>query len=655
MSVQTFRPTPHPVLRLPTAAEAQALGSQRWAEVMQRREAIIRREREDLFTHLYEPPIWKVADALLGLPWVDAGWAEQMRQHLGFKKRVRTLLILGGNRGSKSQYASHRTMKLLRLRAAARGWALHSTLPMSRQYQQPLFYTYLPAELKGKDIKSATTYIAYKQKTGFSEEQFVLPPAQPGVAGSDLVFKTYDQDVTSIEGGNLDIIWPDELVPANWVETLEFRVAERNGWMVITFTPVQGYSETVKLFQDGAEVVKESVAFLLPKDGGLPDVARALGLEDVPAVTTAEEQLEELHRAQGENRAAIFPQAIPEQCGNWLLGVPSQPAVPAGREFERVPRVMKCVSKEDDRAILFFYSSDNPYGNPKQIAQVLSGKPAAFVRERFYGLATKQASARFPKFNPKVHVIAASQVPATGTNYQVVDPSSGRNFFMVWFRVTPEHVYAYREFPGPYWIPGVGVPGPWALPDGKKPDGKMGPAQATFGWGLIDYKRLIAAVEKWKAAEAAATLQPGGEEVEEWQEGAGTGEAVLERYLDSRFASNPKLENDRPTTLLTDFEDLHLYFRPTPGGPIGEGIQKINDLLNYDLDRPVDFFNKPRLLISAECPNLIFALQTWTGLDGEKGATKDPVDCLRYFATEDCGYLEPAGPAEEEGTDHNYY
>ena len=136
---------------------------------------------------------------------------------------------------------------------------------------------------------------------------------------------------------------------------------------------------------------------------------------------------------------------------------------------------MKCVSEKGKRAVVFFHSSDNPYGNPKEVWGMIAGKPEDFVKERFYGVALKEMRARFPKFNLDVHVVAPEEVPADGTNYKMVDPCSGRNFFMLWIRVTPEHAYVYREWPGDYYIEGVGVPGPWALPDGKKMDGRRGP------------------------------------------------------------------------------------------------------------------------------------------------------------------------------------
>jgi phage terminase large subunit-like protein len=473
------------------------------------------------------------------------------------------------------------------------------------------------------------------------------------------VFMSYDMDRENIEGGNLEIIWPDELVPPDWVETMELRIAEKDGWMVVTFTPVAGYTETVRMFQDGATTCKESTAFLCPKDGGPPDVARALGL--------SEAELVEVQRASEEKRAAAAPQSRPEDCNAWLEGKSGQMEVPAGREFDTVPRVMKSVDPEENRAVVFFHSSDNPYGNPKSVWSMIAKKHRAFIAERWYGLAHKTFSARFPRFDAKVHVVKPEEVPAVGSNYHFVDPCSGRNFFMGWFRATPEGVYMYREWPGNSYIDGVGVPGPWALPDGKKPDGRPGPGQNSFGFGNVRYKKEIAMLEGWEDAKptgVGANVLEGGleegefERVKQWSEANGARERIETRYIDSRFASTPRLDNDRPKTLLTDFEDIGLLFEPTVAGEeresINEGVQMINDALDYNAEKPVDFFNKPKFFVSADCVNTIYALQTWTGRTQEgktnmDGATKDPIDVVRYFFLSAVGYVGGKESRSEPG------
>ena len=81
------------------------------------------------------------------------------------------------------------------------------------------------------------------------------------------------------------------------------------------------------------------------------------------------------------------------------------------------------------------------------------------------------------------------------------------------------------------------------------------------------------------------------------------------------------------------FEPMHFY--PAPGKDIQTGVALINDLLYYNQQEPVDDENYPRLYVSRSCKNLIYSLREWTGLDGNKGASKDPIDCLRYLVTDD--------------------
>jgi len=64
---------------------------------------------------------------------------------------------------------------------------------------------------------------------------------------------------------------------------------------------------------------------------------------------------------------------------------------------------------------------------------------------------------------------------------------------------------------------------------------------------------------------------------------------------------------------------------------IEQGVAMINDLLAYDICQPISPLNQPKLFVTDSCKNLIYSLKEWTNADGDKGASKDPVDCLRYL------------------------
>jgi hypothetical protein len=83
-----------------------------------------------------------------------------------------------------------------------------------------------------------------------------------------------------------------------------------------------------------------------------------------------------------------------------------------------------------------------------------------------------------------------------------------------------------------------------------------------------------------------------------------------------------------------------MHFRPAAGIKIEQGISIINDWLSYDPTQPISTINQPRLFISEGCQNLIYSLREWTGQDGDKGATKDPIDALRYLAVMDPIHVE---------------
>lgn len=305
-----WTPTAHPVLRLPTAEQAVAMGVTEWERRFGRggqREQLIADERADPMGKGWEPPIWRVCDALLGFPWIPEPEAQAYRERLGFRRPVDVLLINGGQRAAKTTYGLKRMMKVLWQAENRNAWCFHSNRDMSVQWHQAECYRFLPKGLQRK-IQTATTYIAFKKQTGFSDDKFILPN------GGTCKFRTYEQDEASIEGANLDYIFCDELVPPEVVRTLQLRIAERGGKMVIGFTPVDGYTETVREFQDGATVQMESIAYLCPTDGGPPDVARALGLTAAEYADITDEAVAK------KQRVALAPQSVPERCGEWISG-----------------------------------------------------------------------------------------------------------------------------------------------------------------------------------------------------------------------------------------------------------------------------------------------------------------------------------------------
>jgi hypothetical protein len=177
---------------------------------------------------------------------------------------------------------------------------------------------------------------------------------------------------------------------------------------------------------------------------------------------------------------------------------------------------------------------------------------------------------------------------------------------MIWVAVSSDGThYVYREWPNDD-VEGIGSLGEWALPDSVKADGRAGPAQTGLGWGIARYKEEIERAE--------------GEE------------EIACRWIDSIYASASTQTIEGGTTLLEECLSAGLDFMPTVKEHIDEGISLVNDLLDYERGMSGGVSSRPKLLFSSECKNVIFALQVWTGKDGRHGASKDPIDVLRYMA-----------------------
>jgi len=508
----------HPVLIKPTPEQLKVLVQKRGADFvakfLQDREDKILAEKLDPYRHGYEPKHWADADKLLS--------------------EFDEVCVMGGNRAGKTEWAAKKVMQILTAKPDARVWCLHTTSQSSIQMQQNVIWKYMPAELKTAK-KTKITNISYSQKNGFSDNTFILPNK------SQCFFMNYAQDKKVIEGGEVDFIWCDELVPLDWIETLRYRIVTRRGKMAVTFTPVQGYSQVVKDYVSGCKVKEQRKATLL----------------------------DQAHQhVSGCNK------------GN-------------------MPYIAHSFRKNS--ACIWFHSDLNPYNPFDQLAKTLEGKNSNEIKIRAYGWAENTIGSQFPRFDDH-NVLPADKIPTEGTDYMVCDPAGARNWFMIWARAAKDgNIYIFREFPD------ISM-GEWTVPS-EKADGKAGTAQRNgAGMGIEQYKELIRDLEDGKEPER--------------------------RFIDPRAGGTQAVGRDGGTTLieLLDSGDNPMFFEPAAGLRLEEGITIINDWLSYDPSQPRSVINQPKLYISEECQNLIYSMREWTGADGEKGASKDPIDCLRYLA-----------------------
>lgn len=513
-------------------------------------------------------------------------------------RHIPKILIMGGNGSSKSEYAAWKAIKLMVEKPGTQVACLCPSQTQARKVLMSRLFDNLPAEWRpaetGKAKSGITGNISYTRKMGFTENMFILPN------GSRCTFYFYlEGDPASIEGDQLDLVLADEEVPVEWLEACEYRLARTGGTLMAMFTPISGYIPAVSWFRGAARVVEQRAAPLLKRVNG---------------------------------------QEIPQ----WLDG-------PAGAP-EPEPVMMPLLEHGADptKRIVYFWTEDCPYPQHgyETLVELLKSKRASVneIKTRAYGWPSKVRDARFPILDEKVHAIhpkaaKTGEIPKGATWYHYLDPANARNHVMQWYAVTPDgREILAREWPQQDdYIPGVGMPGPWAedAKKGKAMDGVPGPAQEAWGLTTEQYAAEIKRVEIELARD---------------YEGATDGEPVkvYERIMDSRAAAN--MVHGR--TYISEFDRFQLYFIDASGKALNArsdnpdgvcGVSLITDALGYDTQKPVGPSNRPRLMLvyappdadAGEetphgCGNSWDSLKNWTGADGLKGARKDFIDLFHY-------------------------
>jgi hypothetical protein len=322
------------------------------------------------------------------------------------------LLVSGGNRSGKSCFSAYHLTHLMMEKPESRVACFSMTAASSVRDQQPAVFHFLPSEFK-QIKKTKVTNVNYSQKNGFTDGTFILPN------GSQCWFMNYAQQPDILEGFEGDLIWFDELVPHHWVETADYRLITRRasrgtGKLLITVTPITGWTPVVNDYVAGVRVAETRAAALLEK-------------------------------------------------------APSPPGCPGGH----MPYIGECVKERS--AVIWFHTEMNPWQSPEEMKRTLSGESTVAVRLRAYGWCEKTSGNWFPKFSA-AHVVSPEDVPEGGTNYLCTDPAGSRNWSALWVRVTGDgKIYVYREWPdletyGEWAIPGEkagGTLGPAQKPEGR--------------------------------------------------------------------------------------------------------------------------------------------------------------------------------------------
>lgn len=228
----------HPVLQPPVAEELAKMEPELVLALWETYHAAIENAERDPYRYGFILPHWKYADELL--------------------QRFRTLLLLGANRSGKTAYCARQVVQAAVNNPKSLIYCFSQNKEISVLVQQRAIYDYLPLEHKRKQLSSVAN-LNYSFKNGFTDNSFVLKN------GSQVFFKFYTQwlqDDTILEGMELGSpnpswhnigAWCDEyLLGMDLIDRLYLRLATLNSKLLLSFTPKDGTTETVKSYLKSA-------------------------------------------------------------------------------------------------------------------------------------------------------------------------------------------------------------------------------------------------------------------------------------------------------------------------------------------------------------------------------------------------------------------
>lgn len=239
----------HPVLQAPTLEEMARMEPEELVRIHKLYHEAIANAERDPYRYGFVLPHWKYADDLLA--------------------KFRTLLLLGANRAGKTSWGARTVVRAAIENEGALIYCFSQNQETSIVVQQAAIYEWLPAELK-KKATHETHYISFSMQNGFAGNSLVLPNK------SRILFKTYaqyQQNQSILEGMELGSrtpkvenvgAWLDEYLQGmEMIDRLYLRLATRDAKLLITFTPKDGVTETVKYFIGTAKTVETRKAELL--------------------------------------------------------------------------------------------------------------------------------------------------------------------------------------------------------------------------------------------------------------------------------------------------------------------------------------------------------------------------------------------------------
>ena len=135
-----------------------------------------------------------------------------------------------------------------------KAWAAGDTSKTVREIIQEKLLGPTPA--RGTGLIPADLILKTPPKPGVPDavDSITVRHASGGV--SVLIMKSYDQKRIAFQGTEQDVIWLDEEPPLDIYTECLMRTMTNNGMLMLTFTPLEGMTETVMAFLPNGEIIE---------------------------------------------------------------------------------------------------------------------------------------------------------------------------------------------------------------------------------------------------------------------------------------------------------------------------------------------------------------------------------------------------------------
>ena len=595
--------------------------------------------REEVIANMDEYP--------LECCWVPRDWWVFLhllcQRRLKFPGAVLELYVSGGIRSGKSFVCAMLIVAHLIYTRNANVFCLSRTDNTSQKLQQKPIEGFMLEEFMGgekgaiKQTRNQKLKFSAGKFTDNKLARFIMVAdenGKPFKGGGEMEFRFFSQEVESYRGYALTCVWSDEAVPINHVEAIYDRIVSR---AVDTVRPehrqrMAGLEPMLAALaagtpgaprphpaQLGALMHGVHLISYTPEEGYTPTVRRYMA---------------------GARKPEEFMVVAPE-----LDGKP-------GVTDPRVPRV--AFPADETRLVGYLHTAQNKMVDSyTELSRKAMDWDERTVRIKLYGDAEAAEEKLFTAFTDR-HLTDWAEIPRHGTLYEITDPAGAKPWVIVWILcdVAGRH-WILQEWPQPGWLVNGFDLGAWAVASkGDKLNGDPGPAQKTrLPWSRAHYIRQIWEGRKRIMEQFASAGAPFAGRVwvpdltwkdrPEWDL-EGPFAFPVRSIMDSRFAAAPTESRGQSTTVLEAMydEENAIPFDPAAGLSLEEGNVMIQNALSADI------LGLPSLRVNSECKNTLFMFRTFTlpphrdNTSAKDEACKDFRDPIAYYLLSDPRYID---------------